>query len=428
MQHKLFTFLILFSFVSVHAQKADTLPPPHATKSVINFSKVVGWGKDGRTPVAPAGFVVSRYADGFQNPRWMHVLPNGDVLVAESNSNFTLVEKAGAVITGASKAEDLTKSADRIILLRDTDKDGTVDKKDTVLTGEQGLKQPFGMLLLNGWLYVANTNAVVRYRYTMGQAGIREQPEKLAELSAGKSFKDNRHWTRNIIASPDSSKIYIAVGSGSNVGENGLEYETLRANILEMNPDGSDLHVYASGLRNPVGMGWAPGTNDLWTAVNERDELGDDLVPDYMTAVKRDGFYGWPYSYWGKHVDERVKEQKPALVASAIVPDVDLGNHTASLGLQFYTGKSFPKKYHNGAFVAQHGSWNRSVLSGYKVVFVPFSNGKPSGKPVDFLTGFIADLEKEKVYGRPVGLALLPDGSLLVADDAGNTIWRVRVK
>ncbi|MEO6289760.1 MAG: sorbosone dehydrogenase family protein [Ginsengibacter sp.] len=422
-----FLFLLVIT-CNASAQKHDTLPPPNATKSSMNFSKVIGWGDEGKMPVAPKGFVVSRYADGFQNPRWMHVTPNGDVLVAEGNSNFTFVEKAGAVVTGASKAEDLSKSADRIVLLRDTNKDGIPDHKDTLLSRENGLDQPFGMLVMGEWLYVGNTNAVIRFPYKAGQAKITDSGQKIIDLPAGKSFRDNRHWTRNLVSNTDYSKIYVAVGSGSNIAENGIEHEILRANILEMNPDGSGLRVYASGLRNPVGMDWAPGTSTLWTAVNERDELGDNLVPDYMTAVKPGGFYGWPYAYWGKHIDSRVKEQKNDLVNKTIIPDVDLGSHTASLGLVFYSNKVFPEKYRGGAFVAQHGSWNRSVLAGYKVVYVPFVNGKPTGKPIDFLTGFIADLEKEKVYGRPVGLAVLDDGSLLVTDDASNVIWRVSVK
>lgn len=402
----------------------DTLPLPNATKSATNFSKVIGW-QNGKMPVAPNGFAVSQYATGFQNPRWMYVTPNGDVLVAESNSNFKIIEKVGAVIKGASKAEDLTRSADRITLLRDNNKDGIPDQKETLLTAENGLDQPFGMLIMGKWLYVANTNGVLRFPYKKGQTKITGKGQKLVDLPAGKGFIKNRHWTRNIISNANNTKIYIAVGSSSNIGENGMDKEMLRANILEMNPDGSGLRIYASGLRNPVGMGWAPGTSTLYTAVNERDELGDDLVPDYLTGVKPGGFYGWPYSYFGDHVDVRVPNQKPELVKKAIVPEVDLGSHTASLGLAFYTKNSFPAQYQGGAFIAQHGSWNRAILSGYKVVYVPFTNGKPSGRPQDFLTGFIADLAANEVYGRPVGVVVLPDGSLLVTDDAGGSIWRV---
>ncbi len=398
------------------AQKGDKkLPEPYATKSVQNFSKSLGW-KDGNMPKAPAGFKVSKYADGFQNPRWMYVLPNGDVLVAESNSNMSFVKQVGAEIIGAAASHDTKKSADRITLLRDSDKDGIPETRTYIL---ENLNQPFGMVLIGDWLYVANTDAVVKFPYKKGDTKITAAPVKIADLNPGK-----RHWTKSLVTNGDKSKLYVGVGSASNVGEQGLEAELMRACILEMNLDGSKLRVYASGLRNPVGMDWAPGTKTLWTAVNERDELGDDLVPDYLTSVKDGGFYGWPYSYWGQNIDPRVKEPKLDLVKKAIVPDVDLGSHTASLGLEFYRGKSFPAKYHGGAFVAQHGSWNRSTLSGYKVLFVPFKNGKP-GKPEDFLTGFVADLEKDEVYGRPTGVTFLPDGSMLLTDDVENTIWRV---
>ncbi|MBC7903069.1 MAG: sorbosone dehydrogenase family protein [Gemmatimonadaceae bacterium] len=401
-----------------HAQQSDTLPAPYATKSSMNFSNVIGW--DDKKPVAPEGFIVTKYAEGFDHPRWLYVLPNGDVLVAESNSNYNLVEKIGGTIIGASKSNNLNKSADRISLIRDADKDGIAETKEIFLTN---LAQPLGMLLLNNWLYVANTSSVYRVPYKTGDTKITTPGTKIMDLPAGKV---NQHWTRNLIANANGSKIYVSVGSGSNIGEKGMEHEVLKASILEFNPDGSNMKVFASGLRNPVGMDWAPGTNTLWTVVNERDELGDDLVPDYLTSVKQGGFYGWPYVYWGQHVDPRVKDQ-PEIVKKTIVPDVDLGSHTASLGLVFYNKKAFPERYHNGAFVTQHGSWNRSVLSGYKVVFVPFKNGK-AGKPEDFLTGFVADLNSEKVRGRPVGIALLADGSMLVADDGTNTIWKISVK
>ncbi len=406
------------------AQQKDTLPPPNATKSVANYSKVIGWD-NGMMPKAPIGFAVSQYATGFQNPRWMYVAPNGDLLVAESNSNFTLIEKVGAFIKGVNKSDDLARSADRITLLRDNNHDGVPDQKDTLLTAENGLNQPFGMLIIGNWLYVANTDAVLRFPYLKGQRKITGMGQKLVDLPAGKGFRDNRHWTRNIISNAKNTKIYIAVGSSTNVAENGMEKEKMRADILEMNLDGSGLRIYASGLRNPVGMGFAPGTSTLYTAVNERDELGDNLVPDYLTGVKQGGFYGWPYSYYGQHVDVRVEDQKPELVKKAIVPDVDLGSHTASLGLAFYNNKTFPKQYQGGAFIAQHGSWNRSILSGYKLVYVPFKNGKPSGRPQDFLTGFVAELDESKVYGRPVGVVVMPDGALLVTDDANCVIWRV---
>lgn len=417
----LFSVVFLIS-ISGYAQtknniQPDSLPDPYTTRSVINFSHVIGW-KD-ETPKAPQGFAVEKYADGFENPRWMYITANGDVLVAESNSNYTFLKKVGGFILGASKSNNLSHSADRITLLRDTNKDGIPDQRETLLTG---LNQPFGMSVIDNWLYIGNTNALIRYPYKTGQTKITDPPEKIVDLPAG---KHNRHWARNIITNSDNSKIYIAVGSGSNVAENGIANELLRAAILEINPDGSDLRIYASGLRNPVGMGWAPGTTTLWTVVNERDELGDELVPDYFTSVSQGGFYGWPYSYYGQNIDPRVKELKTALVKKTIVPDVNMGNHTATLGLAFYTGNLFPEKYKEGAFLTQHGSWNRSVLAGYKVIFIPFKNGKPSGQAEDFLTGFISNLEKKEVHGRPVGIIVMPDGSLLVADDVSNTLWRV---
>lgn len=375
------------------------LPRPYATKSVTNHPSVTGW-VEGKAPEAPAGFKVNKFADGFKNPRWIYQAPNGDIFVCESSTS--------------------AESVNQIIILQDKDSNGTYDTRQVFLSN---LNKPFGMLVLDNYFYVANTDALMRYPYKAGQTNISETGKKVVELPAGGY---NNHWTRNIILSPDKMKILIAVGSGSNNAEHGIKNEIRRACILEINPDGTREVIYASGLRNPVGMQFYPGTNTLWTAVNERDELGDDLVPDYMTSVKRDGFYGWPYAYWGPNEDPRMKGERPDLVKKTITPDVDLGPHTASLGLVFYTGEKFPEKYRNGAFVAQHGSWNRSELSGYKVVFVPFVNGKP-GKPEDFLTGFIADPKKSKVYGRPVGVTVLKDGSLLVADDAANTIWQITV-
>lgn len=407
--------------LTVFGQQPDKAKLPEPGKSVSNYSNVIGW-EEGQAPKAPEGFTVTKYAQGFDNPRWMYVTPNGDVLVAESNSNYSTLKQLGAMIIGAAKSKNVTRSADRITLLRDTNNDGLPDVRETLLTAKQGLNQPFGMLVIDNWLYVANTDALVRYPYKPGETAITEKAEKIADLPAD---KPNQHWTKNIIANADNSKIYIAIGSASNIAEKGLEKELLRANILEVNSDGSGLRVYASGLRNPVGMDWAPGTNVLWTAVNERDGLGDNLVPDYLTSVQQNGFYGWPYAYFGQNIDTRVKEQKPELVAETIIPEVDLGSHTASLGLVFYKGKAFPEKYRGGAFVAQHGSWNRDKLSGYKVVFVPFKNGKPSGGYEDFLTGFIVDPNKDEVRGRPTGIIELPDDSLLLTDDKTNTIWRV---
>lgn len=407
-----------FAQQPVSGNKPGPLPQPFATKSSTNYSNVIGW-KNGATPKAPAGFTVTKYADGFDNPRWTCVTPSGDILVAESNSNYSVLKQVGGTIIGAGRSNNLSHSADRISILRDADHDGIPEQRDTFLSG---LNQPFGMLFLGNRFYVANTDALWVYPYDKGMMRITGQGKKIIDLPAG---KHNRHWSRNLLANAKGDKIYIAVGSGSNIGEDGLENELLRGCILEINTDGSGLRTYASGLRNPVGMAWAPGTQTLWTVVNERDEMGDDLVPDYLTSVKENGFYGWPYTYMGQHVDPRVKESKPELVKKAIVPDVPLVSHTATLGLAFYTGNTFPKKYRNGAFLAQHGSWNRSVISGYKVLFVPFKNGKPAGDPEDFLTGFISDLDSEKVHGRPVGITQLPDGSLLLTDDTSNTIWKI---
>ena len=415
--------LLVFFPISLFSQseKEKQLPEPYATKPVSNYSNVVGW-EEGETPKAPKGFTVHKYADGFQNPRWMYVTPNGDVLVAESNSNYSILKQIGATIIGAGGSNNLANSADVITLLRDTDNDGYPDVRETLLTKKEGLNQPFGMLVIGDWLYVANTDAVLRYPYKAGQTKITTKGMKIADLPAGKV---NQHWTRNIIANADNSKIYISVGSGDNIGEKGMEHEVMKANILTMNLDGSELQVYASGLRNPVGMDWEPTTQTLWTAVNERDGLGDNLVPDYLTSVQEGGFYGWPYMYWGTHQDPRVPIPANIRLKEPIVPDVDLGPHTASLGLVFYTADAFPEKYRNGAFIAQHGSWNRDILSGYKVVYVPFKNGKPTGKPEDFLTGFIVNPSKDEVRGRPVGLTLLPDGSILLTDDTTNHIWRI---
>ena len=417
-----FLFLIAIPF-SLFSQVEDQkeLPEPFATESVANYSDVVGW-KEGETPKAPEGFKVTKYADGFENPRWMYVTPNGDVLVADSNSNYSIPKQIGATIIGAGSSKNLKKSADVITLLRDTNNDGMPDLRQTLLTKNEGLNQPFGMLVIGDWLYVANTDAVLRYPYKSGQTKITAMGEKITDLPAGKV---NQHWTRNIIANADNSKIYIAVGSGDNIGEKGMEHEVMKANILVMDPDGSNLEVYASGLRNPVGMDLEPITKTLWTSVNERDELGDNLVPDYLTSVKEGGYYGWPYSYWGNHFDPRVPIPPNVRLKEAIIPDVDLGPHTASLGLVFYTADAFPEKYKNGAFVVQHGSWNRDVLSGYRVVFIPFENGKPAGKPEDFLTGFIVDSDEDEVRGRPVGAVVMPDGAMLITDDTTHRIWRI---
>lgn len=377
---------------------AQALPQPKNTAGVDNQSTVIGWSGDAK-PKAPAGFTVSKFADGLAHPRNIYVAPNGDIFVTES--------------------DDEENSANRITLLRDSNKDGRPDLQKVFMTG---LKQPYGMLVLNDYFYVANTDGLMRYPYKTGQTELSAKGEKILELPAGGY---NHHWTRNLIANADGSKIYISVGSASNNGEYGMEEEERRANILEINPDGSGERVYAAGLRNPVGMAWEPTKQVLWTAVNERDEIGDNLVPDYITSVQEGGFYGWPYAYFGPQEDPRMKGQAPALVAKTLVPDVAVGAHTASLGLAFYNQKAFPEKYRNGAFIGQHGSWNRTALNGYRVLFVPFRDGKPAGPPEDFLTGFIADLDKQEVYGRPVSVAVLPDGAMLLSDDDSNTLWRI---
>lgn len=397
------------------------LPEPDEKAAKTKFSKVVGW-PEGKTPLAPAGFTVTKFAGDMKSPRNIYVAPNGDILVVLSNSERNTKEKIANALTGKDKAEVSGSSANTVLLFRDTNEDGKFELRTTFLSG---LDQPYGVLIIGNSFYVANTDGLYQYPYRTGDTKITGNGKKIVDLPAGGY---NNHWTRNLITNADQSKIYITVGSGSNAAEHGIENEVRRANILEVNPDGSGERIYASGLRNPVGVAWAPGTKVLWTAVNERDNLGDDLVPDYITGVKPGAFYGWPYSYYGQHEDPRLKGQHPELVKSAIVPDLAVGAHTASLGLAFYTGQKFPAKYRNGAFIGQHGSWNRSVLAGYKVAFVPFKDGKPSGPPEDFLTGFIKDEGKGEVYGRPVGVAVAPDGALLVADDVSSTVWRVAAK
>lgn len=378
------------------------LPAPDPEHSVERRGKVIGW-PEGKTPTAPPGFVVSKYADDLKNPRWLLVTPNGDVLVAESSTSLL--------------------SADRITLFRDSDGDGRPDVRETFL--DKNLKKPLGMQVIGERFYVANTDGVWRYPYKPGDTQLKGDGEKILDLPAGGY---NNHWTRNLLANVDGSKLYVSVGSGSNVAEHGMDNEVRRAAILEIDPDGKHEKLYASGLRNPVGMAWAPGTQTLWTAVNERDELGDDLVPDYLTSVKPGAFYGWPYAYFGAHEDPRLAGQRPDLVQKTVVPDVPLGAHTASLGLAFYNQERFPEKYRGGAFVGQHGSWNRSKLAGYQVAFVPFKGDKPTGPAEPFLQGFVADAAKGEVYGRPVGVAVLPSGALLVADDASGTLWQVQAK
>jgi glucose/arabinose dehydrogenase len=398
-------------------------PEKHLVPTV-NIAPAKGW-PSGAKPNAPQGFTVSAYASGLDHPRWLYVLPNGDVLVAETDAPVKPDDKKG--VKGFVMKEVMKRagsgarpSANRITLLRGLNADGSAAMKKVFMTN---LNSPFGMALIGNDFYVAATDAILRFAYKEGQTEIKEAGVKVADLPAGSI---NHHWTKNIIASPDGKFLYATVGSNSNAGENGLDKEESRACILQVDLSTGKSRIYASGLRNPNGMGWQPQSGKLWTVVNERDELGNDLVPDYMTAVKEGGFYGWPYSYYGRHVDERVKEMRPDLVAKAIVPDYALGSHTAPLGLVFYDGKQFPAEYVGGAFVGLHGSWNRTPRSGYKVIFVPFADGKPSGLPKDFLTGFLSD--DGDAYGRPVGVAVGKDGALLVADDVGNTIWRVATK
>jgi len=398
-----------------------TLPSPHSTLlPTVNIAPAKGWPA-GEKPVAAAGLAVHAYATGLEHPRWLYVLPNGDVLVAETNAPPQPADGTG--IKGwfmklvKKRAGSSVPSANRITLLRDADGDGIPETRTVFL---QDLHSPFGMALVGNVFYVANTDALMRFPYHDGDTQIIAPSVKVADLPAGPI---NHHWTKNVIANRDGSSLYVTVGSNSNVGENGMEHEVNRAAILKVECTTGRTRLVAFGLRNPVGLGWQPQSGALWTAVNERDELGSDLVPDYMTSVQDSGFYGWPYSYYGQHVDTRVKSPRPDLVAQAIVPDYALGTHTASLGLVFYAGKLLPPHYAGGAFIGQHGSWNRKPRSGYKVIFVPFIQGRPAGKPEDILTGFVnAD---GKALGRPVGVAVDRAGALLVADDVGNTVWRV---
>lgn len=386
----------------------------------VQIAPAVGWPA-GRTPTAAQGFAVNTFATGLDHPRWLYRLPNGDILVAESNAPPPPEDKQGG-IRGWIMDKVMTRagagvpSADRITLLRDADGDGVAETQNVFL---ENLTSPFGMALVGDRLFIANADALVAVPYRTGQTRIAATPVLISPLPAGR----NHHWTKSLVAGPDGSRLYVGVGSNSNVGENGMDEEINRAAVLEIDPATGVGRVYASGLRNPVGMAWQPDSGMLWVAVNERDELGNDLVPDYMTSVTAGGFYGWPYSYFGQTVDERVRPQRPDLVARALRPDYALGAHTASLGLTFYDGQSFPARYRNGAFIGQHGSWNRSPPSGYKVVFVPFSGGRPAGPPQDILTGFRND--DGEAMGRPVGVQTDRSGALLVADDVGNVIWRV---
>lgn len=400
------------------------LPPPQKTLiPTVNVAEPQPWAA-GEMPRSAAGTRVTRFAEGLDHPRWLLVLPNGDVLVAETNAppkpddgngikGFFMkltMKKAGAAVP----------SPNRITLLRDADGDGVAETRKVFM---QGLMSPFGMALVGNELYIANSDALVKVPYTEGATQIQAAPTQVVELPGGPI---NHHWTKNVIASADGSQLYVTVGSNSNVGERGMQAEQGRAAIWQVDRQTGQHRVFASGLRNPNGMAWQTPAGQppaLWTVVNERDEIGSDLVPDYLTSVKDGGFYGWPYSYYGDHVDERVSPQQPALVARALVPDYALGPHTASLGLANAKGNSLPPVFAEGMFIGQHGSWNREPHSGYKVIFVPFANGKPAGPALDVLTDFLSD--DGKARGRPVGVALDKKGALLVADDVGNVIWRV---
>ncbi|HZN46717.1 MAG TPA: sorbosone dehydrogenase family protein [Ramlibacter sp.] len=400
------------------------LPPPETSwLPTVNIAPAEGW-PEGAMPRAPAGFRVTALARGLQHPRWVYTLPNGDVLVAESNSpppkdgakNVHAEGLRGKVMGWFMKrAGAAVPSADRITLLRDADGDGAAEVRTVFLSG---LFSPLGMALVGNELFIANADAIVKVPYRAGQTTIQAQPVKVTDLPAGA----NHHWTKNVIASPDGRKLYATVGSNSNIGDNGMASEEGRAAIWEVDRASGAKRLFASGLRNPNGLGWEPQTRTLWTVVNERDELGNELVPDYLTSVREGAFYGWPWSYWGRNVDTRVQPPNPDMVAKAIAPDYGLGAHVAPLGLTFSDAR-MPASYASGAFIGQHGSWNRKSLAGYNVVFVPFANGRPAGPPVEFLAGFVND--KGRAYGRPVGVTLDGRGALLVADDVGNTVWRV---
>jgi glucose/arabinose dehydrogenase len=408
--------------VSAGTGPNPTLPAPHQTLlPTVNVAPAQGWA-DGATPVAAAGLAVNAFATGLDHPRWLVVLPNGDVLVAETNAPPKPDDSKGlrGWVMGLmmKRAGAAPQSANRITLLRDADGDGVAETRSVLI---DKLKSPFGMALVGNDLYVANTDGIVRYPYRTGTTHVDAPGQPVVELPAGTI---NHHWSKNVIASPDGRLLYATVGSNSNAGENGVAAEEGRAAIWQIDPKTGAHRVFASGIRNPNGMAWEPGSGALWTVVNERDEIGSDLVPDYLTSVRDGAFYGWPYSYYGQHVDTRVSPPRPDLVAKAIAPDYALGPHTASLGLAWSPqGTALPARFTGGMFVGQHGSWNREPYSGYKVIFVPFSAGHPSGAPLDVLTGFLS--ADGHANGRPVGVALAAHGALLVADDVGNTIWRV---
>ena len=397
------------------------LPEPNKTLiPTVNIAPAIGW-PEGAKPVAAAGTQVVAFAEGLDHPRWLYVLPNGDVLVAETNAPPKPDDTKGLRGWVMEKVMDRAgagvPSPNRITLLRDADHDGVAETRTVFL---ENLNSPFGMALVGNDLYVADSDKLLRFPYQPGETAITSPGTKVVDLPGGPL---NHHWTKNVVASQDGSKLYVSVGSNSNVGENGLEAEQGRAAIWEVDRASGQHRIFASGLRNPNGMAWEPQSGKLWTAVNERDEIGSDLVPDYITSVKDGGFYGWPFSYYGQHVDVRVTPQNLDMVAKAIAPDYAVGPHTASLGLTFAEGSKLPAPFSNGAFIGQHGSWNRKPHSGYKVIFVPFEGGQPKGQPVDVLTGFLDS--DEKAMGRPVGVVIDQQGDLLVADDVGNKVWRV---
>ena len=386
----------------------------------VQVAVAKGWPAGAKPATAP-GVSVAPFATGLNHPRWLCVLPNGDVLVAETNAPPKPDDAKGirgkVVKAVMGKAGAAAPTANRIVLLRDANGDGIAETKTVFI---DGLNSPFGMTLVGNVLYVADSDEILKFTYKPGDTSIAAPGVKVTDLPAGSI---NHHWTKNVIASADGSKLYATAGSNSNVGENGMAAEEGRAAIWEIDPASGTKRLFATGLRNPNGMAWTPGTNVLWTVANERDELGDDLVPDYLTSVKDGAFYGWPWSYYGQHVDDRVTPPRPDMVAKAIPPDYALGAHVAALGLVAATQTALPAPFSNGMFIGEHGSWNRKPPVGYKVVFVPFTGGKPAGAPVDVLTGFVND--HGEAYGRPVGVAIDAKGALLVADDVGNAVWRV---
>ncbi|MCE4225119.1 sorbosone dehydrogenase family protein [Methylobacterium sp. C25] len=399
---------------------SPTLPPPNGTvMPTVNIATVVGW-QNGAKPTPAQGLAVQAFATGLTHPRWVVTLPNGDVLVAETNKPKTDDPSTGIADWVADHVKAMAgagvPSPNKITLLRDKDGDGVAEERYDFL---KGLTSPFGMALVGGDLYVANADALVKVPYQEGQTEITAMPEKVVDLPSG----INHHWTKNVIASANGKKLYVTVGSNSNVGENGLDKEKGRAAIWVYDIASKDFHEYATGIRNPNGLALEPQTGALWAVVNERDEIGSDLVPDYITHVQEGAFYGWPWAYWGNNTDSRVQPPNPDKVSKSIAPDYAVGTHTASLGIAFSMGSSLPQAWKSGLFVAQHGSWNRRPKSGYKVIYVPFENGKPSGKPMDVLTGFLN--AGEKAQGRPVGVTLDKTGALLVTDDVGKTVWRV---